>query len=128
MIQRLILPGRFPSLNQIIAQAKRNPHAYAKVKKQLTQSVALMAMSAKLQPVTPPVHIAFWWLEQNKRRDPDNIAAGGRKFILDGLVQAKVLPFDTWRLYFPTGGFSDRFNVDKVNPRVEITISPRGAV
>lgn len=36
------------------------------------------------------------WLEKNKRRDPDNIAAF-LKFILDGLQKSKIIKNDNWK-------------------------------
>ena len=57
---------------------------------------------------------------QDKRTDPDNIAAGGRKVILDGLVEGGILPDDGWG---DVEGFSDTFAVDKENPRVEVEIA-----
>ena len=41
-------------------------------------------------------YLRFTWGEPNKKRDPDNIAAGGRKFILDALVHSGILPNDGW--------------------------------
>lgn len=52
------------------------------------------------------------------RRDPDNIAAAV-KFIWDGLVEAGVIPNDGWK---ENGGWSNHFEVDKDNPRIEVVI------
>ena len=55
---------------------------------------------------------------QNKRKDKDNIAFA-KKFILDGMIQAKLIQNDGWK---EISGFTDEFHVDKNNPRVEVTI------
>ena len=66
-----------------------------------------------------PVFMEFLWVEPNKRRDKDNISSFGRKVIQDALVQCGVLKDDGWRHVV---GFSDRFEVDKENPRIEVKI------
>ena len=48
----------------------------------------------------------------------DNIASA-KKFVIDGLVEADILADDGWR---QVSGFSDTFEIDKVNPRVEVEI------
>ena len=62
---------------------------------------------------------SFLWIERNRRRDKDNVAAGGRKLILDGLVEAGILPDDSWKYVV---GWEDHFAVDKVKPGVRVTI------
>jgi hypothetical protein len=51
---------------------------------------------------------AFQWREKNRRRDPDNIAGGGRKLVFDGLILAKILAGDGWRVVI---GWEDTFEV-----------------
>ena len=52
---------------------------------------------AKLQPVDGPVSLHFLWMEPNKKRDKDNIAAGGCKIAIDALVAAGILKNDGWK-------------------------------
>jgi Holliday junction resolvase RusA-like endonuclease len=77
-----------------------------------------MARAAGLEPVTGKCVVRCLWFEKDKRRDPDNIRVG-IKYILDGLVEAGVLPTDGWKYIT---GLEDRFYVDKERPRVEIEI------
>ncbi len=42
------------------------------------------------------------------------------KFILDGLVEAGVLPNDSWRY---VGDISDSYVVDRRHPRVVVTLT-----
>ena len=120
MTQTLVIESRFPSLNATLAAAKRHWSIYAKEKRRLTQAVALLAKVQQLKPVKRAV-IRFTWYEKNKRRDPDNISAAGKKPILDGLVEAGVLKDDGWSVIH---GLEDRYFVDKERPRVEVTITP----
>ena len=120
MTQTLVIENRFPSLNATLAAAKRHWSIYAKEKRRLTQAVALLAKVQQIKPVKRAI-IRFCWYEKNKRRDPDNISAAGKKPILDGLVEAGVLKDDGWSVIH---GLEDRYFVDKERPRVEVTITP----
>ena len=109
MIQRtehgasLWIPGPLPGLNELIDAAKGSGGrgaAYARLKRQWTETVWARAKAAKIDKPGPfecPVFLTFEWIEKDKRRDPDNVAAGGRKLILDGLVAAGVLQGDGWQ-------------------------------
>jgi hypothetical protein len=57
-------------------------------------------------------------VEKDRRRDKDNVASA-RKFVLDGLVLAKVLNGDGWRWI---DGWWDRFSVNPDRPGVGVTI------
>ena len=61
----------------------------------------------------------YLWVEPNRRRDLDNISSFGRKVIQDALVDTGVLKDDGWKYVV---GFSDKFDVDKKNPRIEVLI------
>jgi|TARA_R110000787_G_scaffold154708_3_gene268439 Holliday junction resolvase RusA-like endonuclease len=117
-MQRFTVIGRFPALNDIVAAAKQHWSAYSKEKAERTTYVAIMARAAKLTPITGRCMVRCLWYEKDKRRDPDNVRVG-IKFILDGLVQAGILPTDGWKCIT---GLEDRFYVDKERPRVEIEI------
>lgn len=119
--QRLWIPGRLPGLNEVIAAAKGSGgrgNAYATMKRQHGELVWALAKAAKLRPMTR-VRVAFRWVEKDRRRDPDNVSSAGRKFILDGLVQAGVLPGDGWAAI---AGWSDTFEVGAAHG-VEITLT-----
>lgn len=64
--------------------------------------------------------ISFHWVEGDMRRDLDNVAAGGRKVVLDGLVAAGVLGGDGWK---HVRGFWDEFSVGQP-VGVAVTIYP----
>lgn len=97
MIQALVIRTAMPGLNEIIEAAKGaggKGYRYAKLKREWTATIVALCRSQKLRPMKGPVYFQFVWWEINRRRDPDNIAAGGRKLILDGLVAAGVLEGD----------------------------------
>ena len=60
----------------------------------------------------------YLWVVPNKRTDRDNVAFA-KKFVQDALVQCGVLKDDGWKYVV---GFSDKFDVDKKNPRIEVLI------
>lgn len=117
--QTLVVPGEMPGLNQTIERAKRHWSQYTKQKKQWTRFVALLARM-NLKPVQGQVSLSITWVCKDRRRDPDNIVAGGRKIILDGLVEAGILRGDGWK---QISSFTDHFDVDKAGPRVEVTLN-----
>ena len=90
--QEITIPGELPNLNAALAGAKRHWSSYAQIKKQQTNKVAWIAQG-QLTPVTPPVDLVFSWVTKNRRVDPDNISHGA-KYLIDGLVNAGILPDD----------------------------------
>ena len=90
--QEITIPGELPNLNAALAGAKRHWSSYAQIKKQQTNKVAWIA-KGQLTPVTPPVDLVFSWTTKDKRVDPDNISHGA-KYLIDGLVNAGILPND----------------------------------
>ena len=53
--------------------------------------------------------------------DCDNVAFA-KKYILDGLKEAKIIPDDSRKYVAGLGG--DFFEIDKNNPRVEVAFIP----
>ncbi len=116
--QRLFIEGPLPGLNKFIASAKENGarrgrkgrryNAYAAIKKYWTEVIDLLCKAQGIRPVRGLASFRFVWYEKDRRRDPDNLAAGGRKLVLDGLVKAGVLQGDGWR---HVQGWEDEFRV-----------------
>jgi len=115
----LTIPGQLPGLNEYIAAERANRYKAAAMKRDAERVIGLCARS-QLRGIhfTAPVTMRYTWYEPNKRRDKDNIAFA-RKFIQDALVAAAVLQGDGWACI---RGFSDSFEVDRENPRVEVVI------
>ena len=96
-------------MNDIIADSKvRNGKffKYSEMKKENDRVICLLIMSQRLKPMNK-AFFHFHWMEKTTRRDPDNIAAGGRKFILDALVHASILENDGWKNVL---GWTDYFH------------------
>ncbi len=121
----LWVPGPLPGLNELIAAAKGSGGrgmGYAKLKRQWTDTVFALARYARIHkpgPFERRVIVDFEWVERDKRRDPDNVAAGGRKLVLDGLVKAGVLNGDGWA---HVDHWWDRFSVNAERPGVGVSI------
>lgn len=117
---KLTIWGTLPGMNDFIGENRRNYHAGAKLKKE-AQFLVVTAARKCLKKWKPsgPVWMSYRWYEPNRKRDKDNIAAGGRKIIQDALVEAGYLRNDGWN---DIKGFSDEFFIDKKEPRVEVFI------
>lgn len=119
MIQRLIIPGKLPSLNEYTRSGRTNPYAGAKAKRETQERVLWAIKAAKLVPMKPPVLVGFEWVEPDMRRDKDNISSA-KKYILDALVVSGVIGNDNWR--WIAGNLPDTYKVNKQEPRVIVTI------
>ena len=98
--QSFWIPFTLPSLNEVIGENRNNKYSGAKLKRQIQDDICNLIMqdlaSHQLQPVTDPVEIEIVWYEKDNRRDIDNIQSA-KKFILDALVEMKVIPNDNRR-------------------------------
>lgn len=116
----LTIPGTLPNLNDYIAAERTNRHKGAQMKRDNGNIVAVaIRQCLRGVGIEKPVFMEYTWYEPNRRRDMDNISSFGRKVIQDALVDAGVLKDDGWKYI---AGFSDRFEVDKENPRIEVKI------
>jgi Holliday junction resolvase RusA-like endonuclease len=97
--------GELPDLNTEISNAKKHWSYYSKTKKRYTTDIAWQCKG--FGKVKTPCYIDFHWIVKNKRKDPDNIAFA-KKYILDGLVEAQIIPNDSLKYIL---GFSDTFGV-----------------
>lgn len=115
----MIFQGEFYGLNEYVKHINSHRFSGANIKSKETQRVALECKNMRAAPVQNyPVTVNFKWYSKNSKKDIDNVAFA-KKFILDGLVLARVLEDDSRR--FVTG-FTDTFFIDKENPRVEVEI------
>lgn len=91
--------------------------SYARRKIEIESDLIRQIVAAKLQPIDQ-ARLEFLWIERNQKRDKDNIAAG-RKFILDALVQAGIIPGDGWR---HVAGFTDEFGISSECPGIKVVL------
>ncbi len=91
---KYILDIKTPSLNEVINANRTHNKVGASFKKKLEEEICWLIKSQGVKHIKKPckVHITFY--EKDKRRDVDNIIAGGTKSCLDSLVKMKVLPDD----------------------------------
>lgn len=115
---KFFIPGTLPSLNEVIEANRRNKYAGAMLKRETQKLIEAYISISNLTPVDYPVIIELSWQEPNNRRDVDNIQSS-KKFILDALVEMKILPNDTrkWvtQIY-------DTVTTDKEHPGVWVLI------
>ena len=107
---------KLPSLNEYVNVCRTNPYKASKFKKDLERDIGYFLQ--KLPSFDKPVKIHFHWIEENRRRDLDNVAAA-KKFILDAMVKVGVLTDDNRKC---VAAFTDTFSYDKeAKVVVEIT-------
>jgi len=133
---KFYIPKRLPGLNEIISwsnksvpwlsKGKRRVYQYT-IQKNETEDYIIkhIWMQSNLQVgksiIFGKCKIDFLWIEENRRRDPSNVCAGGRKFLLDAMVKIGLLKNDNWLV----AEFSDEFIVDKNQAGVQITITAK---
>lgn len=116
----LTIPDTLPNLNDYISAERTNRHKGAKMKADSGNIVAVaIRQCMRGVRIEKPVFMEYTWIEPSRRRDKDNISSFGRKVIQDALVQCGVLKDDGWNYVV---GFSDRFEVDNENLRIEVLI------
>jgi hypothetical protein len=129
--QHLWIPGPLPGMNEIIDLRGQRGRRRSKTGKRWdpwnsvkSRWEKVIQGSVQVYQVRPQEKAWIWfiWVERGRRRDPDNITAGGRKIILDGLVRAGVLPDDRWKQIL---GWKDDFAVNKIRPGVMVYIYNR---
>ena len=98
---------KLPSLNEYICACRVNRYKGARMKSDYECAIGLFIN--ELPVFSNPVRIDFTWVEENKRRDLDNVAFA-KKFILDALVKFGKLKDDNRKI---VTGFTDKFTYDK---------------
>lgn len=94
MRAELFIDGQMPDVNDWRDALAKSPHAGRRITRECTRRAETAARVQLLPRFERPVSVTFLWTEPNRRRDLDNIAGTGQKFVLDGLVAAGVLPDD----------------------------------
>lgn len=115
---KLVIKGRLAGLNEYTDACRRKAFIGAKMKRDAEELVKWSALKTLHGTIKTPVIMHYVWYEPNRKRDLDNVSAFGRKVIQDALVKIHLLPGDGWT---HIRGFTDRFEVDQKNPRIEIT-------
>ena len=110
MIYKLEIKQRLPSFNDYIKACRTNKYAGAKMKEKIEYDIWIYILQQlKGIKIEKPVFINFTWVEENGKRDLDNICFA-KKFILDALQKASVLKNDNKKFVV---GFIDNFEYAK---------------
>lgn len=123
MIHKIVIPGRFPSLNEWV-EANRKRHgcwSAGNDMKQRDQREIRKHIPHGLK-FKHRIFIEYNFFEPNTRRDKDNISGYFHKIFQDALVECGALEDDDWK---HIRGMTDYFEVDKGNPRIEIFIEEK---
>lgn len=100
------IQGRMQALNDYtkVNRGKAGIFLGNQTKKAITNDVAQQIIDQGDFPhFTKPVIVRFHWIEINRRRDPDNFIFA-KKFVLDGMVKAGMIPKDGWSHIAGFGG------------------------
>lgn len=117
---KLVIYGTLPNMNDLTYSSRGNKYSANHQKREAEEHVLWAARQClRGWKARKPVYMRYTWYEPNRRRDKDNICAGGRKIIQDALVKGGYLRNDGWN---EIAGFSDEFRVDKSRPRIEVEI------
>lgn len=115
------IPGELPGLNEYINASKRHRgrNNAGNIMKQQCQAYIAGFIPKEFMGmmIDTPCTIMFTFYEKNMKRDPDNISATAHKFILDTLVQCRVLKNDGMKI---VTAMLDDWIVDRENPRINV--------
>lgn len=119
MVDKLTIPLPLMTQNEYTNATRSNKFAGSKIKKEMTGICAQHSRVAKNKGlvVETPFKATFEWFMKDKRQDLDNIAFQ-KKFILDGMIKAKLIENDGYKQHRQS---EDLYLIDKEYQRVEIT-------
>lgn len=100
-----MIPFRLPGCNEFIDANRTGYQLASKLKRETEASI--IPFLRTLPRFEDAITVEFHWIEENKRRDFDNIAFA-KKFIFDALQKAGKIKNDSWKY---VKGFSDHFEV-----------------
>ena len=116
---KLIIPGRLPCMNDLIAANRLNKYAGAGVKKKTQKEIILILRpQVQGQRFTEKVNIRIEYYEKDMRRDEDNVMSAA-KFILDAMQDMDFIPNDSRKYVHLT----QEVFTDRDNPRIEIEVN-----
>lgn len=101
------IPMKLPSLNEYINACRTKAIIGASMKRRVENDIIWFIKP--LPKFKKPVKINFTWIEENKKRDLDNVAFA-KKFVLDAMVKAGKLKDDNRKC---VTGFTDNFEYAK---------------
>lgn len=118
---RIVIQGRLPSMNEMIGYRGRPWWMCREVKLKAVRQVAWELNAQRVPKFTKPITLRFTWVEKDKRRDRDNVAAGGSKIFLDAMKEMDLIKDDSRKWVADIQ--HDTTRIDKTNPHVEVLIT-----
>lgn len=116
---KLVIPGRLPCMNDLIAANRLNKYAGAGVKKKTQRQIILILQpQVQGQRFTEKVNIRIEYYEKDMRRDEDNVMSAA-KFILDAMQDIGFIKNDSRKYVHLT----QEVFTDRDNPRIEIEVN-----
>lgn len=90
---RILLQGKYDSLNKLLGAANHNRFAGAGIKKRNQQQMKVQLLDCP----KIPKHCSYYfvWHRSDKREDPDNIASAV-KYFFDALQEVGLIENDNW--------------------------------
>ena len=119
MICKITIRGKLTGLNEYTNACRRNPYVGANMKKRAQEFIGWQIPRDCKGLMLSGVTIRFAWFEKDRRRDEDNVKSA-KKFLLDALVENRVIAGDGQRHIIQL--IDEPLQIDKGNPRVEIEI------
>lgn len=115
--------GRLDGLNEYVRACRNSKYGANSMKKKnqkIVRNAVLNALQSEelTSPNKYPIGLKIAWYEPNKRRDIDNVQFAV-KFILDTLVDMKVIPNDS-RKY--VNSIISQVDCDKRFPRIQVEV------
>lgn len=122
MGQQFTIPGTLPALNELIGSAKAHWGKYKAERDGAMAKARLVIRAAKLTPfdASARVWITTTFYAPNRRKDPSNLSAGMHKVVEDALQVEGVLANDGYK---NVAGYTERFFLDRDNPRIDIELN-----
>lgn len=113
----LYIPLYMPGFNETLELAKQQKRVKGKggkwggyspyhiMKNKLCSDIAMIIRAQFRSLLEKRYAFRFIWIRINRRKDPDNICFA-KKFVMDGIVESKIMKDDRWR---QVGEFKDNF-------------------
>ena len=121
MEYKIVIPGKFPSLNEFISANRVRKGSWSKGNemKQKSQACIIPYIKKAIKKPLGSIHLCYHFYEGSTRRDVDNVSSYFVKVFQDSLVKSGLLPDDNQKYIW---AFEVVFHIDKENPRIEVEI------
>jgi Holliday junction resolvase RusA-like endonuclease len=117
--QVLVIEGRLPSRNEADNSARAHWSRGAKYKRNYTEDIHWLIIAKRIKPIQGKADICVSFFERDYKRDDDNVLGGGLKYIMDALVNARIIHDDGPKY---VNLLPKPVQRDKLHPRIEIEI------